>query len=112
MSVPSPAPDPRRRRSVRFTGWGSCDLQFQRLAQESHPHLRASLSGTPGTVQARDAVQTDHRVSGRMSGVGFEMRLGCLHPLGRSSRRKLSPHELHQVICCSHTMFARQSKRC
>ena len=104
MSVLSAAPDPSRLRSICFTGWDSCGLESQRLAHNSHPYLRAYLNGT---VQAQDAVETDHRVSVHMSGNGFAVRSGCVHPLGRSSRRKLSPHEPHQVMCCFRYQFCK-----
>lgn len=93
MPVLSAAPDPGRLRSIRFTSWGFCGLQSRTLTQDSHPHLRASLKGT---VQARDAVHTDYRMSGGMSVEGSEVRSGCVHPLSRSSWRKLSSHEPHQ----------------
>ena len=104
MSVLSAAPDPGRLRSTRLTVWGFCGLQSQTLAQNSHPYLRASLNGT---VQAQDAVQTDCSVSGHMSIGGSEMRSGCVHPLSRSSWRKLSSHEPHQVVCSFRYRFCR-----
>ncbi len=104
MSVLSAAPDPGRLRSIRFTGWGFCGFQSQTLTQNSHPYLRASLNGT---VQAQDAVQTDYRVSGHMSIGGSEVRSGCVHPLSRSSWRKLSSHESHQVVCSCRYHFCK-----
>ncbi len=104
MSVLSAAPDPGRLRSIRFTGWGFCGLQSRTLTQDSHPYLRASLNGT---VQAQDAVQTGYRMSGRMSIDGSEVRSGCVHPLSRSSWRKLSSHEPHQVVCSFRLHFCK-----
>ena len=104
MSVLSAAPDPGRLRSIRFTGWGFCGFQSQALTQNSHPYLRASLNGT---VQAQDAVQTDCSVSGHMSTGGSDARSGCVHPLSRSSWRKLSSHEPHQVVCSFRYHFCR-----
>ena len=104
MPVLSAAPDPGRLRSIRFTSWGFCGLQSRTLTQDSHPHLRASLKGT---VQARDAVHTDYRMSGGMSVEGSEVRSGCVHPLSRSSWRKLSSHEPHPVVCSFRYYFCK-----
>lgn len=104
MYVFSVAPDPSRLRSIRFTGRGSCGLQSQRLAQNSRSYLRVRLNST---VQSQDAVPTDHRVSGFVSGVGSEVRSGCVHSLRRSSWRKLSSHEPHQVVCSFRYHFCK-----
>lgn len=104
MSVLSAAPDPGRLRFTRLTVWGFCGLQSQTLAQNSHPYLRASLNGT---VHAQDAVQTDCSVSGHMSTGGSDARSGCVHPLSRSSWRKLSSHEPHQVVCSFRCHFCK-----